>query len=152
MHNPLSPQSVHARAASSLAEWSRTDRSYDQVAGILGIGHASVFRRVTCEVDWTLTDFIRAVCHAERIEGDPSLLDQFVADIRTNRSSAMGAVRNVTELVAAMGGEIQALVERVADQRIDRAEAQDTYNEASRLRHLLEQLQASCLTITEGEA
>jgi hypothetical protein len=49
-----------------------------------------------------------------------------------------------------MGGAIQALMQRIADQRMDVDEAKQTYADIARMTSQLDALSAACLALTEG--
>jgi len=151
----LSPSAVHDRTKANLAEWARSnDRSYDEAAGILGIGHASAYRRLQGDssAEWTVRDLVRAICHAERMEDDHRILDGFVRDVRGEQAQghAVQAVSAASSLIAQLGGEIQALMQRLADGRIDAQEARDTLAEIVLLRRRLDDLEAACIAILGG--
>lgn len=155
MSGPLSPSAVHDRTKASLAEWARSkDRSYDEAASILGIGHASAYRRLQGDstADWTVRDLVRAVCHAERVEDDRRILDGFVRDVRGELRSAdaVQAVAAAATLIAQLGGEVQSLMQRLTDGRIDAQEARDTLAEIVLLRRRLDDLEAACVAILGG--
>lgn len=150
MSGLLSPSAVHDRTKANLAEWARSgERSYDEAASILGIGHASAFRRLKCDskIEWTVRDLVRAVCHAERMEDDRRILDGLTRDVRGGllQAEAVQAVPAVTALVAQLGGEIQALMKRLGDNRIDRDEARETLADIVLLRRRLDDLEAACI-------
>jgi hypothetical protein len=155
MSGPLSPSAVHERTKANLAEWARSnDRSYDEAAGILGIGHASAFRRLQgdSKAEWTVRDLVRAICHAERMEDDRRLLDGFIRDVRgeLRPADAVQAVAAAASLIAQLGGEIQSLMQRLTDGRIDAKEARDTLAEIVLLRRRLDDLEAACIAILGG--
>lgn len=157
MSGLLSPSAVHDRTKANLAEWARSnDRSYDEAASILGIGHASAYRRLQGDgkAEWTVRDLVRAICHAERMEDDRRLLDGFVRDVRgeQRQADAVQAVPAATTLVAQLGGEIQAIMARLADGRIDRGEARDTLAEIVLIRRRLDDLEAACIATLGGGA
>lgn len=149
MSGLLSPHSVHTRTRAALAEWARSQgRSYDEAAAILGIGHASAYRRLSGEdsTDWTLRDLVRALCHAERIDGDRSVLDQILHDVRGDlpASTATRTIAAATALLASLGGEVQALAQRLGDGRITIDEAKATLAELPGLRLRIDELEAAC--------
>jgi hypothetical protein len=155
MSGLLSPSAVHDRTKANLAEWARScERSYDVAASILGIGHASAYRRLKgdSKADWNVRDLVRAICHAERMEDDRRLLDGLIRDVRGEQrhADAVQAVPAATTLVAQLGGEIQAIMARLADGRIDRDEARDTLAEIAPLRRRLDDLEAACTAILGG--
>jgi hypothetical protein len=155
MSGPLSPSAVHDRTKANLAEWARSnDRSYDEAGGILGIGHASAFRRLRgdSKTDWAVRDLVRAICHAERIENDRRILDGFVRDVRgeLRQADAVQAVAAAASLIAQLGGEIQSLMQRLTDGQIDAREARDTLAEIVLLRRRLDDLEAACIAILGG--
>lgn len=155
MSGPLSPSAVHDRTKANLAEWARSnDRSYDEAASILGIGHASAFRRLQgdSKAEWTVRDLTRAICHAERMENDRRILDGFVRDVRgeLRQADAVQAVPAASALVAQLGGEIQALMKRLGDNRIDRDEARETLADIVLLRRHLDDLEAACIATIGG--
>lgn len=155
MSGLLSPSAVHDRTKANLAEWARSnDRSYDEAASILGIGHASAYRRIQGDTmaEWTVRDLVRAICHAERIENDRRILDGFVRDVRgeQRQADAVQAVPTATALVAQFGGEIQALMRRLGDGLIDQDEARDTLADIVLLRRSIDDLNAACVVIAGG--
>lgn len=155
MSGLLSPSAVHDRTKANLAEWARSNyRSYDEAAGILGIGHATAYRRLNGDAqnDWTVRDLVRAICHAERMENDRRILDGLVRDLRGELATghAVQAVPAAASLIAQLGGEIQVLMQRLADGRIDAQEARDTLAEIVLLRRRLDDLEAACIAILGG--
>jgi hypothetical protein len=157
MSGLLSPSAVHDRTKANLAEFARSnERSYDEAASILGIGHASAYRRLQGggKADWTVRDLVRAICHAERMEDDRRLLDGLVRDVRgeQRQADAVQAVSAATSLIAQLGGEIQALMKRLVDNRIDPKEARDTLAEIVLIRRRLDALEAACIAILGGRA
>jgi hypothetical protein len=155
MSGRLSPSAVHDRTKANLAEWARSnERSYDEAASILGIGHASAYRRLQGDssAEWTVRDLVRAICHAERMEDDRRILDGFVRDVRgeLHQGQASHAVPAATALVAQLGGEIQALMKRLSNSHIDQGEARDTLADIALLRRSLDDLEAACAVIAAG--
>lgn len=155
MSGLLSPSAVHDRTKANLAEWARSNgRSYDEAASILGIGHATAYRRIQGDstVEWSVRDLVRAICHAERMENDRRILDGLVRDLRGEQAQghAVQAVSAAASLIAQLGGEIQVLMQRLADGRIDAQEARDTLAEIVLLRRRLDDLEAACIAILGG--
>lgn len=155
MSGLLSPSAVHDRTKANLAEWARAnERSYDEAASILGIGHASAYRRLQdgSTADWNVRDLVRAVCHAERMENDRRLLDSLIRDVRgeLRQADAVQAVPAATALVAQLGGEIQSLMKRLGDGLIDQDEARDTLADIVLVRRHLDDLEAACAVIAGG--
>ncbi len=152
MSGPLSPISVHERTKASLLDWMRREgKSYDERAAVLGIGHASAFRRVQDGAAWTLSDLIRAICHAERIEHDSTILDTLIRDVRGDQDGqAMDAITAAQDAIAAFGEEIGRLMTRVADRRINATEAIETIAEIPRFRALLDRLEKDMVAVREA--
>lgn len=62
------------------------------------------------------------------------------------------AVPAASALVAQLGGEIQALMQRLGDNRIDPDEARDTLADLVLLRRRLDDLEAACIATIGGGA
>jgi len=149
MSGLLSPSAVHDRTKAALAEWARTGHSYDEAAAILGIGHASMYRRAAGQdafQDWTLRDLIRALCHAERVESQRGLLDQICHDIRGDQTPghAMQAMGSAADLLDVLG-------HRLADQKFTPEEAKSTLAELPDLRRQIDSLEADCQAMVAKE-
>ncbi len=156
MSGLLSPSAVHDRTKAALAEWARTGHSYDEAAAILGIGHASMYRRAAGQdafQDWTLRDLIRALCHAERVESQRGLLDQICHDIRGDQTPghAMQAMGSAADLLDVLGRQIAALAHRLADQKFTPEEAKSTLAELPDLRRQIDSLEADCQAMVAKE-